>query len=140
MNLYVRQVIVPKHKLITIPFSLITNHINFSLFIFQTVTLFLRIRKTRKIHKWNPQTKRRLLRKLMGTPPVRSMSESKAKSNMSPISVVGGNELAQLVKMIENMQNRLDKSEKKIDLMTTTLQTLIKDTPIEATNTWKGNY
>ena len=34
----------------------------------------------------------------------------------------------------------MDKSEKKIELMATRLQTLIKHTPTKATNTWKGNY
>jgi len=42
-----------------------------------------------------------------------------------------GDELAQLVRMMKKMQTRLDVSEKKIELMATTLQTLSKNTPTE---------
>ena len=46
-----------------------------------------------------------------------------------------GNELAQLVNMVEKMQMRLYDSEKKMELMATALQTFIKDTPSKDTNT-----
>ena len=51
-----------------------------------------------------------------------------------------GNKLAQLVKMMEKAQARPDKSEKKMKLISTALQILIKDTPTKATHTCKGNY
>jgi len=38
--------------------------------------------------------------------------------------MVKGNELAQLIKMMEEIQNRLNKSKKKIELMGTALQAL----------------
>ena len=73
------------------------------------------------------------------TLPAGSTSKSKSKFNTSTIPMVRGNELCQLVKMVEKMQTRLDQSEKKMELMATTLQTLIRDTTTKATNTWKGN-
>jgi len=42
-----------------------------------------------------------------------------------------GNKLAELIKMVEKMQTRPDKSRKEIELMANTLQTLIKNTPNE---------
>ena len=42
-----------------------------------------------------------------------------------------GNEIAHVLKMLEKMQTRMDESEKKIELMAITLQTLIKSVPKE---------
>jgi len=44
------------------------------------------------------------------------------------------------MKMMEKIQTKQNESEKKMELMATTLQTLIRDTATKATNTWKGNY
>jgi len=60
---------------------------------------------------------------------VRSRPESKSKSSTSPISMIQGNELAQLVKMVKKVQTRLDGREKKMELMTTTLQTPYHECP-----------
>ena len=54
--------------------------------------------------------------------------------------MAGGDEPAQLVKMMERMQTRVGESKKKMELMATTLQILIKDTPTKAIDTYKGNY
>jgi len=45
--------------------------------------------------------------------------------------MAGGNELAQPMKMVAKMQIRQDGSEKKIELMATILQILIKNAPKE---------
>ena len=45
--------------------------------------------------------------------------------------MAGGSEPVQLIKMVENIQTRLDESDKKIELMATALQTLIKKAPTE---------
>jgi len=41
---------------------------------------------------------------------------------------MAGNKMAQVRKMLERTQARMEKSEKKMELMAATLQTLIKDT------------
>ena len=51
--------------------------------------------------------------------------------NTSRISISGGNELTQVMKMVEKMQTRFEVSEKKIELMASTLKTLIKNAPKE---------
>ena len=38
------------------------------------------------------------------------------------------------------MQTKLDESEKKLELVATTLQTFIRETPTKVANTWKGHY
>jgi len=45
--------------------------------------------------------------------------------------MTGNNEIAQLVKLKERMQARMDKSEKKMELMATFLQNFMKKTPKE---------
>ncbi|KAJ8429040.1 hypothetical protein Cgig2_016945 [Carnegiea gigantea] len=69
-----------------------------------------------------------------------SKLKSKSKSDTSPIPIAGGNELAQLVNMMEKMQTTLDESEKKMMLMATILQNLIRDASTKAPKTFKGNY
>jgi len=63
------------------------------------------------------------------TSPVSSKSES--KSNLSPILMASKNETAQAMKMLERMQAKMDVSDKKVELTANTLQTFIKDAPIE---------
>jgi len=41
------------------------------------------------------------------------------------------NETAQAMKMLERMQAKMDVSDKKVELTANTLQTFIKDAPIE---------
>ncbi|KAJ8441853.1 hypothetical protein Cgig2_004464 [Carnegiea gigantea] len=84
--------------------------------------------------------KRRDVKESKGTPLAGLWSKSKSKSATLPILMVGGNQLAQLVKMMKKIQTTLDESEKKKALMTTTLQTLIRDTPPKTPKTYKGNY
>ena len=87
----------------------------------------LKIGKTKKIYEHSLQAERHLSREeSKGTPTFQRKSKSKSKSNNSSIPMAGGNELAQLVKMMQKMQTRLDETGKKIKLMVTTLQTLIK--------------
>ena len=45
--------------------------------------------------------------------------------------MVGNNEITQLMKIVEQMQTRLNESGKKIELITATLQSLIRNTPNE---------
>ena len=43
--------------------------------------------------------------------------------------MAGNNEMAQVMKMTERMQARVDESEKKMELTSNALQSIIKDSP-----------
>jgi len=66
--------------------------------------------------------------------------KSKSKSDTSPNPIAGGNEQAQHVNMKKKMQATLDESEKKMTLMATILQNLIRDVSTKVPKTFKGNY
>ena len=46
-----------------------------------------------------------------------SKSKSKSKSNPSPIPMARNNEIAQLIKMIEKIQTKMEESDKKMEMM-----------------------
>ena len=54
-------------------------------------------------------------------------SKSNSRSNPLPIQMVGNNEITQVMKMLEGIYTRMDESKKKMEPMTTTIQTLIEE-------------
>jgi len=89
----------------------------------------MQLGNSKKVYEWSPEIRRFLSQEeSKETPPIRSKSKAESKSNTLLILMIGGNKLAQRMKMIAKKQTRLDKNKKKIELMATTLEALIKDT------------
>ena len=64
--------------------------------------------------------------KVKETHPTTSKIKSNSKSNPLHIPMASSNKMAQLIKMMERLQARIVESEKKMEVMTATLQNLIK--------------
>jgi len=88
-----------------------------------------RIGKAKKLYKRIPYNGILLSREQFEeTSPIGSRMKSKSKFNKTPILMArNDNETVQILNVLEKLQTRMDESDKRIEAMDATLQTITKD-------------